>query len=48
MTRYICTACNFRFNSENPKECPYCGRSRIEKEKSAEELLEEVDKILDE
>ena len=25
MVRYICAACNFRFNSENPKECPYCG-----------------------
>ncbi len=48
MARYICAACNFRFESAGPKECPYCGRTTLEKEKSAEELLNEVEKLLEE
>jgi len=47
MVMWICTHCKFRFNSDNPKECPYCGKERtLEKEKSAGELLDEVDDML--
>jgi biotin synthase-like enzyme len=49
MANYICKHCKFRSSSERiPKDCPYCGRSTLEKEKSAEELLTEIDDILSE
>lgn len=47
MARYICRRCNFRFEAKNANECGYCGRGDIEIEKNAGELLEDVDKILD-
>ena len=46
MGRYLCTNCNYRFESQRPLDCPYCGMDQIEKEKSASELLEEVERIL--
>ncbi len=42
---YVCTSCNFRPKNGNSKECPYCGKKTVEKERSAEELLDDVDKI---
>jgi len=49
MVIYICTHCKFRFNAEKPRgDCPYCGRDSLEKEKSASELLDEVNKLLKE
>ncbi len=48
MAKWVCTSCNFRFESGNAKECPYCGRRNIEKEPSAEELLNEVERLLEE
>ena len=47
MTKYICINCNYKFESENPSECPYCGTDKFEKDKSAGELLEAVGKILE-
>jgi len=41
---YICTHCNFKCN-EKHSECPYCGKETLEQEKSAEELLEDVDRM---
>ena len=40
--------CNFRFDAESPKECPYCGKETLERDKSAEEILDEVEKLLGE
>jgi len=48
MTKWVCTSCNFRFESGDAKECPYCGRRNVEKEPSAQELLNEVEKLLEE
>lgn len=48
MVIHICTNCNYRFDAENAIECPYCGQEGLEKEKSAGELLEEVDRLLKE
>ncbi|MEM0465209.1 MAG: hypothetical protein QXW97_00735 [Candidatus Pacearchaeota archaeon] len=40
---YVCTNCNFRPKTNNPiEECPYCGKKTIEKERSAEELLNDI------
>ena len=46
MVVHICTHCNFRFEAENPRDCPYCGRDTLEKDKSASELLGEVEQLL--
>lgn len=48
MAKWVCTGCNFRFESGFVIECPYCGRKNIEKEPSAEELLDEVKRLLEE
>jgi len=47
MDRYVCKNCNYRFERDNVYECPYCGNEAIEKEKNAEELLEEVSRLLE-
>lgn len=46
MVKFLCKNCNYRFESESASDCPYCGKETIEKEKSAEELLEDVDRLL--
>ena len=46
MIKYICTNCNYKFESENASGCPYCGSDKFEKDKSAQELLEEIGDIL--
>lgn len=47
MTKYFCKKCGYKFESENIKEaCPYCGQKDISEEQSAEEILEDVSKIL--
>ena len=47
MVKWVCSGCNFRFESESPNECPYCGRDTLEKEPDAEELLDEVERLLE-
>ncbi|MGV8151962.1 MAG: hypothetical protein ACP5OG_02685 [Candidatus Nanoarchaeia archaeon] len=47
MVVYICKHCRFRFNANNPKDCPYCGRNTLEREKTATELLDEVENMLE-
>ena len=47
MDKYVCKNCNYRFESDDAYECPYCGNEAIEKEKNAEELLEEVSRLLE-
>jgi len=41
MAIFVCTECGYRFESikEKPKSCPYCSKGRVEKEKTAEELV---------
>jgi len=44
MESFVCTNCGYRFSSEkgNSKKCPYCNGENIEKEKSAEELVDNI------
>jgi len=44
MMNFVCMECGYRFESEKekPKICPYCSGDSIEKEKSAEELVDNV------
>jgi rubrerythrin len=46
MTKFICRECGYRISGEELKKCPYCNKGKLEKEKSAGELIEEVEKIL--
>ena len=48
MTKFICKACNYRFEAKEAKDCPYCGKGSIEREKSASEILEEIEEIVGE
>lgn len=41
MANFICIDCGYRFQSEAlKKRCPYCASEKIEKEKSAKELVD--------
>jgi len=41
--RFCCKKCKFKFEKEiKPNICPYCGDSRIEREKNAEEFLDDI------
>jgi rubrerythrin len=46
MVKFVCKNCNYRFESSNPFDCPYCGREDFEKEKNASELLQEIEQLL--
>lgn len=49
MGKWVCTGCNYGFNSEKPSQCPYCGKAeKLQKEPSANDILEEVEEILNE
>jgi rubrerythrin len=44
MTGYSCTNCGYRLESEKIiKKCPYCDRTSIAKDKTAEELLDSIE-----
>lgn len=43
---YVCTNCNFRPKGETFSECPYCGKRTLEKERSAEQLISEVNEVI--
>ena len=44
MTGFICNNCGYRFEcSEKTKRCPYCDSNSVEKEKTAEELVDSVE-----
>jgi rubrerythrin len=47
MKKFICKECGYKFENENKKNCPYCGKKETEEEKNAEELIEEVKNILE-
>lgn len=47
MAGYICKSCKFR-TEKKMRECPWCGKNTIEAEKSAGELLNEINDILQE
>jgi rRNA maturation endonuclease Nob1 len=48
MGKYVCTGCDYVFEGDNLCGCPYCGCDSIKKEKTAEELLDEIEEILEE
>ena len=42
MAKFVCKNCGFRTENEKAGKCPYCDGKSLEKEPSAEELLEET------
>lgn len=44
MVKFVCAECGYRFESEEKKlmRCPYCSGERVENEKSAEELVDNI------
>ena len=47
MARLVCDSCGYKMAEKGkiPQRCPYCSREgTMKKEKSAQDLLEEVDK----
>jgi len=42
MINVVCCHCGFRFEAERKGKCPYCSSTNVGKEKSAEELIDEV------
>jgi rRNA maturation endonuclease Nob1 len=47
MVKLVCNGCNIKFDGKNLNECPHCGRDILEKDSSAEDLLNEVEEILE-
>jgi rubrerythrin len=45
--KFVCKNCNYRFDVENPMDCPYCGMENFEQEKDASGLLDEVERLLE-
>ena len=44
----MCLNCNFRFKAAKKTSlCPYCNKNAVETEKSAEDLLSEIDGLID-
>ena len=44
--KFVCKDCNYRFESEFDKTqdvCPYCGKKEVEKQKSADEILNDIE-----
>ena len=46
MVKYVCKNCNYNFYSSDADECRFCGMDTIVIEQTADELLDEVDKLL--
>jgi len=46
MVKYMCKNCDYRFESIDASNCHFCGIDSIEVEKSAVELLDDVDRLL--
>lgn len=46
MESFICLNCKYRFKSDKkPRTCPYCDKPAVDREKSASEILSEIDTI---
>lgn len=46
MVSFVCNECGYRFEADDKKragKCPYCDCTSVEKEKSAEELVNELE-----
>jgi rRNA maturation endonuclease Nob1 len=46
MTGFICINCKYKFKAEKADICPYCSKKTIEREKSASEIVDEVESML--
>lgn len=48
MESFVCLNCKYKFKSRTlPKTCPYCNKGTVEFEKSAEDIVSEVESLLE-
>jgi rubrerythrin len=48
MENFICRNCKYKFKASlQPAACPYCDKAAVEKERSAEEIVEDVEMMLE-
>jgi len=47
MAKLVCKKCGYKSEGEDTKKCSYCGEMSLEEEKSAEELIEDVEKLIE-
>jgi len=47
MAKLICKKCGYRIEGENTKKCSYCGETSLEEEKSAEDLIQDVKRLIE-
>ena len=48
MGKYYCKHCKFKGEYSKAIECPWCGKGLLENERSAGELLDDVNDLLTE
>jgi rubrerythrin len=47
MENFVCLNCKYRFKAkEKPKTCPYCNKNAVDLEKSAEDIVSEIESLL--
>ena len=47
MVKLTCLNCKYEFEVEGkPNNCPYCGKEKLEQEKSASDMIEEVRSLI--
>jgi rubrerythrin len=48
MARFHCNSCNYDFEGGEklPKKCPYCGKASVRRERSAEDIVKEVEAFM--
>jgi Zn finger protein HypA/HybF involved in hydrogenase expression len=48
MENFVCLNCKYRFKAKAmPKTCPYCNKNSIDIEKSAEDIVSEIESLIE-
>ncbi len=43
MAKFFCKNCGYKFEADTPKKCPYCNEEALKRERSAEEMINEME-----
>lgn len=46
MANLICKKCGYKLKGANTGKCPYCGEMSLEEEESAEQLIQDVERLI--
>ena len=48
MDSFVCLNCKYKFKARlMPKTCPYCNKGAVEPEKSAADIVSEIESMMD-